>query len=112
MYVSLFLFIDKHKKMYILVCIYIENVMDITRIQKWGNSLAVRLPKDIAKRLQLKEGSTVLVTQEDASVRIKETKGAARRGTEWRAFLIPSKKKKRENVSGVVDSIMYGKRRR
>lgn len=36
-----------------------------TKIQKWGNSLAVRLPKEFAKQLALLEGSTVLVTQED-----------------------------------------------
>ena len=36
-----------------------------TKIQKWGTSLAVRLPKEFAKKLALLEGSTVSVTQED-----------------------------------------------
>ena len=30
-----------------------------TKVQKWGNSLAVRLPKSIAKESLLKEGSEV-----------------------------------------------------
>ncbi len=29
------------------------------QIGKWGNSLAVRLPRDIVERLQLKEGDTI-----------------------------------------------------
>ncbi len=85
--------------------------MDITKVQKWGNSLAVRLPKSIAKNLRLKEGSTVVIGQEGATVQIKEAKGQARRSTEWKTFIIPTKKKKRENVSGTIDTILYGKHR-
>ena len=40
-----------------------------TTIQKWGNSLAVRLPKELAKKLKLQEGSAVLVA-EDSKRRI------------------------------------------
>jgi len=40
-----------------------------TAIQKWGNSLAVRLPKELARKLKLREGSAVLVT-EDSKRRI------------------------------------------
>ena len=29
------------------------------QIGKWGNSLAVRLPKEIVERLQLREGDTI-----------------------------------------------------
>lgn len=32
-----------------------------TKIQKWGNSLGVRLPKNIAYEKSLKEGGSVLV---------------------------------------------------
>jgi len=35
-----------------------------TTIQKWGNSLAVRLPKELARKLKLREGSAVLVTED------------------------------------------------
>jgi antitoxin MazE len=33
-----------------------------TRIQKWGNSLGVRLPKEILNKTQLREGSCVNIT--------------------------------------------------
>lgn len=35
----------------------------LTRVQKWGNSLAVRLPKEITRDLTIDEGSTVQVEQ-------------------------------------------------
>lgn len=28
-------------------------------VQKWGNSLAIRVPKDLARKLQVSEGSAV-----------------------------------------------------
>lgn len=34
------------------------------QVQKWGNSLALRIPKQVAKEAHLKEGSEVNVTQE------------------------------------------------
>lgn len=40
-----------------------------TTIQKWGNSLAVRLPKQLARKLKLNEGSAVFIA-EDAKHRI------------------------------------------
>lgn len=40
-----------------------------TKIQKWGNSLAVRLPKEMADKLSLKEGSWVeLISRMDSLV--------------------------------------------
>jgi antitoxin MazE len=35
------------------------------QISKWGNSLSVRLPKDVVEALGLKEGDDVAVTAED-----------------------------------------------
>lgn len=40
-----------------------------TKIQKWGNSLALRLPKALTQRLTLREGSIVQLT-EDSKHRI------------------------------------------
>lgn len=37
-------------------------------VRKWGNSLAIRLPKGIARDVQLAEGSEVDVTVEDGKV--------------------------------------------
>ena len=42
-----------------------------TRIQKWGNSLAVRLPKSFADVLGLGEGSPAEMTLEDGAIVVK-----------------------------------------
>lgn len=42
-----------------------------TKIQKWGNSLAVRLPKALTDSLQLAEGSTVRFVQKGKKLEIE-----------------------------------------
>jgi antitoxin MazE len=42
------------------------------RIAKWGNSLGVRIPKDIAGRLGLEEGARVEIEAEDGRVVISQ----------------------------------------
>jgi antitoxin MazE len=42
------------------------------RIAKWGNSLGVRIPKDIAGRLGLEEGARVEIEAEDGRVVITQ----------------------------------------
>lgn len=44
-----------------------------TTIRKWGNSLAVRLPKHIAKKLALHEGSRVKLMERKKEVVISST---------------------------------------
>lgn len=44
-----------------------------TKIQKWGNSLGVRLPQEITKRLQLKAGSLVAIEVDKVGIQIKPT---------------------------------------
>jgi antitoxin MazE len=34
------------------------------QVAKWGNSLAIRLPKDVVKRMGLKEGDQVDITSD------------------------------------------------
>ncbi len=41
-----------------------------TNIQKWGNSLGVRLPKHVADKKALKEGSRVRVTETEDGLAI------------------------------------------
>lgn len=41
-----------------------------TNIQKWGNSLGVRLPKSIADSQSLKAGSRVVVTETETGIAI------------------------------------------
>jgi antitoxin MazE len=42
-----------------------------TKVQKWGSSLGVRLPKEVARRFRLKAGSTVSVSAEEKEISIK-----------------------------------------
>ena len=42
-----------------------------TNIQKWGNSLGVRLPKELATKQSLKEGSRVRITETKTGVAIE-----------------------------------------
>jgi len=45
-----------------------------TNIQKWGNSLGVRLPKSIADNKSLKAGSRVVVTETKTGIAIEVVK--------------------------------------
>ena len=42
-----------------------------TKIKKWGNSLAVRLPQSIAQRLALKAGSIVEMSEKKKTIVIQ-----------------------------------------
>jgi antitoxin MazE len=42
-----------------------------TKIQKWGNSLGLRIPRSYAEEAQVKEGSTVDVSVENGCLRIR-----------------------------------------
>ena len=42
-----------------------------TTVQKWGNSLALRIPSSMAKDLQVHRGSVVEVTVEDGALVLK-----------------------------------------
>ena len=41
-----------------------------TTVSRWGNSLALRLPRHIADQIRLVEGATVNVEVEDGSLRV------------------------------------------
>lgn len=45
-----------------------------THIQKWGNSLGVRLPKHIAQNQSLKAGSRVVVSETETGIAIDVVK--------------------------------------
>ncbi|OGF66115.1 MazF family transcriptional regulator [Candidatus Giovannonibacteria bacterium RIFCSPLOWO2_02_FULL_43_11b] len=45
-----------------------------TKVQKWGNSLAVRLPREVAEKFKLGEGTTVEIKSEDYGIVIKPAK--------------------------------------
>ena len=45
-----------------------------TKVQKWGNSLAVRLPQELARGLRLREGGDVVLAQEGDALIIRKGK--------------------------------------
>ncbi|MBI5138256.1 MAG: AbrB/MazE/SpoVT family DNA-binding domain-containing protein [Candidatus Vogelbacteria bacterium] len=40
----------------------------ITKVQKWGNSLGIRLPKSLADKYGITPGSVVVLTQEEHKI--------------------------------------------
>ena len=40
----------------------------ITKVQKWGNSLAVRIPRSVAEDIQLKQGESVNLASHDGQI--------------------------------------------
>jgi antitoxin MazE len=60
-------------------------------VGRWGNSLAVRLPADLAKQLGIAEGSTLHVErQKDNSLRLSAT--AAKKPLDKAVWLVRAKK--------------------
>lgn len=45
----------------------------IQKIQKWGNSLGIRIPKDITEKYSLQEGSVVIITSERKKISLRPT---------------------------------------
>lgn len=46
----------------------------IAKIQKWGNSLALRLPSAVAQQIHVHEGASVKLELEDGTLRIKSAR--------------------------------------
>lgn len=42
-----------------------------TKVQKWGNSLAVRLPKSLTARWSLYNGSPVIISEDALGIKIR-----------------------------------------
>jgi antitoxin MazE len=47
---------------------YIREDFLTTQISKWGNSLALRLPKSVTQQAQLAEGDTVTISIKEGSI--------------------------------------------
>ena len=52
------------------IYLYIHTNMP-TKIQKWGNSLAMRLPKEITDKLNLREGSEIKIVHKSKNIVIR-----------------------------------------
>lgn len=79
-----------------------------TKVKKWGNSLAVRLPGAIVGRLKITEGSRVAIQGNGERIVIQKTPRSGKRYPRdaWKQFVLPTNRKK-ENVSGEIDVILY-----
>lgn len=45
-----------------------------TKVQKWGNSYAIRIPREIVREMKFREGSPISFFVEDGSIIITHTK--------------------------------------
>jgi len=53
--------------MYIMERVDVYHGADRMKVSKWGNSLAIRIPTDVASRLGLKEGDEVDLQPSDTN---------------------------------------------
>jgi antitoxin MazE len=60
------MFYQNFKKKYLL-CIYMQ-----TKVTKWGNSYAIRLPKDVAQALELKEESVLHLERKGNTITLRK----------------------------------------
>ena len=81
-----------------------------TKIQKWGNSLAVRIPKKLTRELSLEEGDRLMLHTDENSLTLEAAPPPIQKHKKeaWRNFVLETDKKKKENVSGNVKKILYG----
>ena len=73
----------------------------VTKIQKWGNSLGLRIPKSFAKEAAIEEGSSVDLSLEGDRLVIKPVRGARYRLSELLA-LVTEANKHEEILTGDV----------
>ena len=65
-------------ELYIYMCIYVGSMKPMeTRIRKWGNSLAVRIPQTLARQLGLEPDSPVNITAKDNTLTIQPVRRPA-----------------------------------
>ena len=69
----------------------------MTKIQKWGNSLGVRIPKHLAEDAQVEEGAAVDITLEEGRLVIVAARKDFYQLTRLLSQVTP------ENVHGEVD---------
>lgn len=60
-----------------------------TKVQKWGNSLGVRIPRPLADQAEINEGSVVEIEEVDGSITIRT--------------VVPSEYTLDELVAGITD---------
>jgi len=70
----------------------------ITKIQKWGNSLGLRIPKGVARNARVQEGTTVMLAVSNGRLVVAPVETRAYELEELLACVT------RKNVHGAVDT--------
>lgn len=47
-----------------------------TKVQKWGNSLAIRIPKTVSKETSIKDGTAVEISVKEGAIIVSHAKKA------------------------------------
>jgi antitoxin MazE len=82
-----------------LLCIYIpRRTIMRARVQRWGNSLALRIPKAFATETELESGSEVELTLDEGRLVVTPVSTSAYRLEDLLARVTP------ENLHGEVDT--------
>ena len=58
----------------LLVYIQCRHMATTTRLSRWGNSLGLRLPKSVAREVQLDEGDTVQVSVDNGAIVVRPSR--------------------------------------
>jgi antitoxin MazE len=68
----------------LMIYIYERDIMErAMQVSKWGNSLAVRLPKALVEKLGLKEGDQLnVVAARDGAIEVETSEDRRRRALE------------------------------
>jgi antitoxin component of MazEF toxin-antitoxin module len=74
----------------------------------------VRLPKEVVARHHLVPGSSVTLRTEGTKiiVDVAPVKKGSITTADWKNYIIPMNKQKKENISENIDHILYGAPRR
>ena len=75
---------------------YIQSAM-VTRVRKWGNSLGVRLPRSIADKAQIQDGSAVDIDIKRGAIVLRPVRKKRLRLKDFVDRITP------ENIHPVVD---------
>jgi antitoxin component of MazEF toxin-antitoxin module len=78
-----------------------------TKVKKWGNSLAIRIPKKLADQYNLSQNTEINLKPDKNEIKLQllENKNVNRKN--WKKYFIPMNKPA-ENVSDNIDEIVYG----
>jgi antitoxin MazE len=52
---------------------FAEVLMPKAQVAKWGNSLAVRIPKDVAEQARLREGDSIVIEALEGHIELRAT---------------------------------------